>query len=187
MVGKKDRFIMEKDTRNTWKYICGYLGWGSHTGSPNQLTDPATGNLTTSPPKMASIQNNYYITKVEKIRNALPSIGDPTKTLKDVMNHRARPRTKSLILECATQQEIDAIIKTMKPSKVTGIDHINTNTIKLLRPLLLEPITHIINLSLQSNTFPSVYKTAKIVPLYKGKGSPKTNPKSYRPVALYQP
>ena len=41
----------------------------------------------------------------------------------------------------------------------------------------------IIILSFETNTFPDAWKTAKIVPIYKGSGL-KTDPKSFRPVAL---
>ena len=40
------------------------------------------------------------------------------------------------------------------------------------------------NLSLTTLTFPKAYKVGKVVPLYKGKDSSVTAPKSYRPVAL---
>ena len=37
---------------------------------------------------------------------------------------------------------------------------------------------------MKTNTFPEKWKTAKVIPLYKGKNAPKSNPKSYRPVAI---
>ena len=45
-------------------------------------------------------------------------------------------------------------------------------------------VTHIANLSISTLSFPSAFKVAKVVPLYKGRDSPVTEPKSYRPVAL---
>ena len=39
-------------------------------------------------------------------------------------------------------------------------------------------------MSIETNTFPTLWKNAKIVPLYKGKDANKTSPKSYRPVAI---
>ena len=40
------------------------------------------------------------------------------------------------------------------------------------------------NLSIRTNTFPKPWKNAKVAPLYKGKDSNRTSPKSYRPVAI---
>ena len=42
---------------------------------------------------------------------------------------------------------------------------------------------HILNLSIRSNKFPTRWKIAKVVPLYKSKGS-KFESKNYRPVAI---
>ena len=57
---------------------------------------------------------------------------------------------------------------------------------KLARPYIVPAVTHIVNPSLTILTFPKAYKVAKVVPLYKGKDSSVTAPKSYSPVALFQ-
>ena len=54
----------------------------------------------------------------------------------------------------------------------------------MARKELVPAITHILNLSITTRTFPQKWKTAKIIPLWKGKDAVRTNPKSYRPVAL---
>ena len=54
---------------------------------------------------------------------------------------------------------------------------------KLARKKIVPSVCHIINLSVQTNKFPSKWKIAKIVPLNKGKGSP-SDPKMFRPVAF---
>ena len=47
---------------------------------------------------------------------------------------------------------------------------------------ILPAVTHIVNLSIQQAVFPSLYKVAKVIPLFK-KGDPLL-PKNYRPVAI---
>ena len=59
----------------------------------------------------------------------------------------------------------------------------DTYIIKLTRQAIVPAVCHILNLSIQENKFPTKWKLAKIVPLYKGKGS-KLDPKNYRPVAI---
>ena len=80
--------------------------------------------------------------------------------------------------------KIDKIIQELKNSKACGLDGIDTQIIKMARKELVPAITHIVNLSITTRTFPQKWKTAKIVPLWKGKDAVRTNPKSYRPVAL---
>ena len=71
----------------------------------------------------------------------------------------------------------------MKNSKASGVDNLDTYILKLVRKKIVPSVCHIINLSIQSNKFPTKWKIAKVVPLYKGKGS-KLEPKNYRPVAI---
>ena len=68
------------------------------------------------------------------------------------------------------------IIKDLNNSKASGIDNIDTYILKLIRKIIVPSVCHILNLSLQTNKFPTKWKIAKVVPLYKGKGS-KLDPK----------
>ena len=74
------------------------------------------------------------------------------------------------------------IILWLKNSKSSGIDNIDTYSIKLMVDDILPAVTHIVNLSIQHAAFPSMYKIAKVIPLLK-KDDP-LEPKNYRPVAI---
>ena len=63
------------------------------------------------------------------------------------------------------------------------MDNLDTYIIKLTRQAIVPSVCHILNLSIQANRFPTKWKIAKVVPLYKGKGC-KMDPKNYRPVAI---
>ena len=173
----------ERDTGRVWKNIRGYLGWGATGGAPTCLTDNA-GRLITSPAAMAELQNQFYIEKVKNIRAKLPQQGAPTAVLQQHMLNRPRPRPKGLTLACASPEAVDKMITNLKNSKSCGLDNIDTHILKLARHFIVPSITHIVNLSITSLVFPKSFKTAKVVPLYKGKESSTTAPKSYRPVAL---
>ena len=166
-----------KDTGKLWKSVLGWLNWSS-TSSPTRLLHQ--GNLETSPGKLADIQNNYYIEKVKCIRRNMEDKGrDPLEVL------RRRLVGNSATFSCNPigPDQVDKIIRNLKNSKASGIDYIDTYILKITRPFIVPSICHILNLSLQSNKFPTKWKVAKIIPLYKGKGS-KLEPKNYRPVAI---
>ena len=76
------------------------------------------------------------------------------------------------------------VIKSLKNSSATGVDFIDTKTVKLAAEVLTPALTHIINLSITTNTFPDIWKYAKIIPLLKSFSSDPLLPKSYRPIAL---
>ena len=78
---------------------------------------------------------------------------------------------------------MDKIIKHLRNSKSAGVDQLDTYILKLARKKIVPAVCHILNLSIQSNRFPTKWKIAKVVPLYKGKGS-LFDPKNFRPVAI---
>ena len=91
-------------------------------------------------------------------------------------------RTCKLKLKSVHPDTVLKIVNELKNSKSTGLDDIDTGTLKLVIRDILPAVTHVINLSLVNLEFPNKWKLAKIVPLLK-KDDP-LNPKNYRPVAL---
>ena len=62
------------------------------------------------------------------------------------------------------------------------MDTIDTYSLKFAGQHIIPALTHIINLSIETQQFPTSWKTAKIIPLHK-KDDP-LNPKNYRPVVI---
>ena len=148
-----------------WKYVTSWLNWTSAT-SPTKLLH--NGDMLTSPHTMADVQNQYYINKVKEIRsNMPPQKCDPLATVRRLMTGRNIKFTVSPV----APDEIDKIIKELKNSKCSGLDELDTYVLKLTKPFIVPSICHIINLSILTKRFPQKWKIAKVVPLYKGKGS----------------
>ena len=165
------------DSGKVWGNILGWLNWSS-TSSPTKLW--SMNRVETSPYKMANIMNSYYIAKVTDIRAALPPPSiDPLGPLKRMMNGCPT----EFHLNPVHPDTVSKIIQEMKNSRSSGVDHIDSFILKLIRKEITPAITHIVNLSIESSVFPSTYKISKVVPLYKSKGD-KMDPSSYRPVAL---
>ena len=74
------------------------------------------------------------------------------------------------------------IIKSLRTKDSKGHDGISTKMLKSLAPVLLEPITLIINQSLATGIFPTDLKIAKVIPLHKKDSTEKLD--NYRPVSL---
>ena len=55
---------------------------------------------------------------------------------------------------------------------------------KLAAGALIKPINYIINQSLESGIFPSKWKIAQLIPLFKGKGTCPFNPPNYLPILI---
>ena len=125
--------------------------------------------------------NRFFINKIKQLRHRIPvANSDPLKYLREAMSDRTcKFRLKPLALE-----EVLKLIKGLKNSSATGVDFIDTRTIKLGAEVLAPAIQHIINLSISSSTYPELWKWHKVVPLLKGMECDKLLPKSFRPVAL---
>ena len=78
--------------------------------------------------------------------------------------------------------EVKDLVLSLKNTGSAGVDEINTRVLKLVIDQILPALTHVINLSLSTMTFPNLWKLAKVIPLFK-----KEDPllaKNYRPVSL---
>ena len=66
-----------------------------------------------------------------------------------------------------TCSEVEGIIMAMPSDKSPGPDRIGMHVIKDCLPIILAPLTHIINCSLTTNTFPELWKISEVIPLLK--------------------
>ena len=159
-----------------WKNVKTWLNW-NNSGPPSQLFH--NGRLINSPSGLAGAMNSFFIEKVSRLRQNIPaSNADPLSKLRESM----KDRQCSFSFRSVHPDEVQKVISSLKNSKSTGTDTIDTWAIKLAAPHILPALTHIINLSIAQSSFPTMWKHAKVVPLLK-KGDPLT-PKNYRPVAL---
>ena len=162
--------------KDLWRNVKSWMRW-KNTGPPTQLF--YKGELVTSPYGLASAMNSFFIQKVKELQKKIPPPnGNPLEYLQQAMS----TRTCSLKFEQVHPEQVLKIVQSLKNSKATGLDDIDTSTLKLVIHDILPALTHIINLSLSSLTFPKAWKLAKIIPLLK-KGDP-LDPQNYRPVAL---
>jgi Reverse transcriptase (RNA-dependent DNA polymerase) len=88
----------------------------------------------------------------------------------------------TIYLKPATEKEIIEYINELSEYTSSGIDKIDTKTLKLIKSHITASITHITNLTLESGIFPDILKTAIIKPIYKKGG--KTLINNYRPISI---
>ena len=135
-------------------------------------------NQVTNLQQIVNILNDHYI----KIPNI---ISQETSTLKNAnsfpLNHQINE--KSIFLNPVDESEVKKIILNLKNSNSTGPDGLSTSLIKRHMHSLLTPLTHIINLSFSTGTFPEALKITKVTPIFKQNGE-KNNKENYRPIAI---
>ena len=87
----------------------------------------------------------------------------------------------SMFVSPVTQIEILNVISNLKESSA-GHDEIPSKLLKRTCHLLIEPLLHVINLSLLNGVFPDELKIAQVLPLFKSGDKSIIN--NYRPVSI---
>ena len=166
-------------SEDVWKETRGHMGING-AGPPVALS--IRGELTSNPQEMAEGQNNYFISKVADIGEKIPpTTTDPLQYTKRFLSDKNVPEFN--FLSQVSEKEVANVISEIKNTTSTGHDDINVIAMKNMKDAILPALTHIINLSLRDGVFPSIWKLAKVIPLFKNNGD-KSESKCYRPIAL---
>ena len=163
---------VENSSSDIWNSVKGWLGWSSG-GPPTQLF--WEGRMVHRPAGLASSMNRYFVNKVKDLRQKIPiSAADPLRYLREAM----QKRECHFKLNQVGSDEVLKLIRGLKNSTATGVDYLDTRTVKLGVEKLAPILTHIINLSITSSTFPNIWKWHKVIPLLKSSGGDPLMPKS---------
>ena len=86
-------------------------------------------------------------------------------------------------LRPATLAELRSVVHSLNVHSAPGPDGLPVSLFKFFLGRLAYPIMHVFNSSITSGVVPQCWKTAEVVPIYKGKGDPKSA-SSFRPISL---
>ena len=117
--------------------------------------------------------NDFFSTIGSKLKESLSSTHTPIKISK-ILN--------TIYLKETTETEIFEIISGLKTKNSEDENGISIRLLKLLNSTIAGPIAQLINRCIHLRCFPSILKTAKVIPLYKD-GS-KSDCSNYRPISL---
>ena len=128
---------------------------------------------TTNKQTIADRFNSYFVNIGPTLANKIPEI---KKSPLDNMGPR---NSNSIFIAPVVENEVHSLILNLK-SNSPGWDSVSATIIKSAERTILKPLTHVLNLSVTTGTFPSEMKIARVIPLLKT-GDPMvlTN---YRPV-----
>ena len=121
-------------------------------------------NIQITDPKLIADNFCTFFTEIgKKHANRIP------KSKKGFHYYMKENIRDSIFMAPTNINEINNIIRKLKPKKSCGLDNITSNLLKQIAPTISEPLTQIINKSLQNGIFPENWKSAKISPIYKSK------------------
>ena len=135
------------------------------------------GAVVNSDESIATVLNNFFVSIGRKLAEKFSDLSSSNQP-EDNPNATGSGFSFQLISESFVR---DAI-KRLKPNKAIGLDKISARLLKVSGHTIVPSLTSLFNLSLQTGTFPSVWKNARVIPLYK-KGD-KQDPSNYRPISV---
>ena len=139
--------------------------------------------------KILVSDNDEIITDDHNKANALNNffasqtyIDDSQATLPELPNHENGPNIPILDNIVLTERNVEDILKTLDTSKAMGPDLINPRILMEASRELSVPLCMLFNISLHMNIFPSQWKIANVIPVFKKNDPQKVN--NYRPISL---
>ena len=162
--------------KNLWKGINDLVSTKPPKSSAN-ISLKLDNKIESDPHKLADEFNKYFTNIAQKIKQDIP----PTR--KNFHDYMSRSVQNSFFFTPIKPEEIVAIIKKLDPHKSTGPFSIPNKVLHLLLNEISSILTDIFNLSFTTGKFISKLKTAKVIPIYKKKGSEQEVP-NFRPIAL---
>ena len=160
--------------KKTWNIIKEVLG-SKKNNLPNFVYD--NGNTVCGNKNIGNSFNQFFI----KIGLLINDSGNHLNN-NDYTKFLLQKCSKSLFFKPVTENEIIEVTKKIKCSSSCGIDNLSPVVIKKIIVLILQPLCHILNLSLSSGIVPSKLKISKVIPIYKKDNL--HNVSNYRPISL---
>ena len=120
----------------------------------------------------------YFSTVGENFASKIPK---SNKGINDYLK-AIQSSTQSLFMTPSTVTETKRLLNNLPNKGSCGIDDINNILLKKLKEQIANPLTIIINSSIEQGIFPTLMKCALVVPLYKAKAKDEVT--NYRPISL---
>ena len=140
------------------------------------------GNNTADNLPIANAFCQHFSTVASKLKAQSIKLKDFIWNNQESATSNITPTRSIFTFRRVTVDEIYRDLRKIKPKKAAGLDNIPPRLLRDAANEISQPLTHIINKSLQSGFFPSEWKIAKITPLFKSGNS--SNIDNYRPISI---
>lgn len=157
----------ETNAKTWWKTAKSLYGNKLISSIPPLLVD---GKIISEPKAKAELFNEYFISQT-----AIPSHISQVP-------HLDRFCSDSLSSIVVTEEQIYRLLECVDTTKACGFDGVSNKIIKLCAKGISQPFTALVNLSLSLGQYPTNWKQANVIPLFKKVD--RQLKENYRPVAL---
>jgi hypothetical protein len=177
-------------TRAKQKYFDTLISNNSNTGqlwrAMNDITNKSNRSHHSFQTSLTPEEFNvHFLSAADRVLSESNSQNQSTQSSYDLLDNFCRerllPGDSCSIPEIAVH-EVGKYLISLENKKSMGLDNLNSFLIKLSIPYIVESLTFIYNLSIRTNTFPRMWKSAKVIPL--PKTSDLQDPNNFRPISI---
>ena len=170
----KEQFeLNENDIRKSWKVIKDVIGKHEHRLCNDHEDFYINSKLTIDKNQIANSFNNYFVNIGKSLAQQITSTINPLSYI-DTNIH-------SIYIPDISKNEIITVINTLKNS-APGNDEMPASILKHCIETYIDPLTYLVNLSINQGIFPDELKIAKVLPIYKS--DDKQLIQNYRPISV---
>ena len=131
--------------------------------------------------QMASEFISHFTSIADQLRSLLPQTNLDISKLTHFVDSRKGAGITFSIPSITESKVIDCLMN-LSSNKASGIDKLSARLLKSAAPIIAPSIAKLINYSFSKSVFPQRWKTAKVVPLFKGGDLENVN--NYRPISV---
>ena len=164
--------LNKNDMSKSWKIMREVIGKHSNADL-NKCVFNVNGSETNNSQIITNEFNDYFVNIGPVLANHFDDSLNPLQYVNSVVN--------SIYIPIISEAEVTETMFSLKNSSA-GWDEIPAHIIKQNISILVKPITHLINCSIQNGMFPDELKLAKVIPIFKA--GDKKNISNYRPISV---
>ena len=165
--------LNENDIRKSWKVIEDVIGKHEHRLYNDHEDFYINSKLTIDKKQIANSINNYFVNIGKSLAQQITSTINPLSYINTNIH--------SIYIPDISKNEIITVINTLKKS-APGNDEMPASILKQCIETYIDPLTYLVNLSINQGIFPDELKIAKVLPIYKSDN--KQLIQNYRPISV---
>ena len=169
----------KSDPRTIWKLFKEFGMKGKGNSGENNLGIKCENELITKESELADIFNNYFVNIASKLKE--PIVDSEFEELNMFVQSKV-PNNVEFDIPFTNVGFVRQFLSNLNVTKSTGLDNIGPKILKLSADIISPSLVSIINKSIISGSFPSIWKEAKVRPLFKSGDKDDVN--NYRPISI---
>ena len=167
------------DTKRHWKILKSTI---NKTSNKEDITTEFQYQDSWIKDSLTNAQNmNHFFASIGRETNE--SVGPSRHTSTQYLQKSKERNTNSLVFSEVNTEDVIEVCKNLNPKTSSDSSGFKQNVVLQDSDILAPVICHLVNCSMETGTCPSNSKLARVIPVYKGKGS-KHIYDNYRPISL---